>query len=115
MIILKKYALRSLNQYGLKKKNLLIDNAIYSSLNKILTALNNKSNAKGILCDIEKAFDYVNHNILLHKLEIYGITGTSKNLYSQYLRDRYQHVNLKDNSTHYNLVSNWSKIQHGVP
>jgi hypothetical protein len=24
-------------------------------------------------------------------------------------------VNLKDNSTHYNLVSNWSKIQHGVP
>jgi hypothetical protein len=28
---------------------------------------------------------------------------------------RYQHVNLKDNSAHYNLGTNWSKIQHGVP
>jgi hypothetical protein len=64
---------------------------------------------------LEKAFDCVNHNILLHKLEIYGITGTSKNLYSQYLSDRYQHVILKENLTHCNLVSNWSKIQHGVP
>jgi hypothetical protein len=32
-----------------------------------------------------------------------------------HLRDRYQRVNLKDNSTYYKLVSNWSKIQHGVP
>jgi hypothetical protein len=29
--------------------------------------------------------------------------------------DRYQHVFLKDNLTHYNLVSNWSEIRHGVP
>jgi hypothetical protein len=94
---------------------LSIDNAVYSLSNEILTALNNKSKAKRIFCDIEKAFSCVNHNILLHKLEIYGITGTSKNLYYQYLRDKYQRVNLKDNSTHYNLVSNWSKIQHGVP
>jgi hypothetical protein len=38
---------------------------------KILININNKSKAKGIFCDIEKAFDCVNHNILLHKLEIY--------------------------------------------
>jgi hypothetical protein len=107
---LKKYAILGLNQYGFLK-NLSIDNAIYSLLNKILTVLNNKSIAKGIFCDTEKAFDCINHNILLHKLEIYGITRTSQNLYSQYLRDRYQCVNLKDNSSHYNLVSNWSKIQ----
>jgi hypothetical protein len=37
--------------------------------------LNNKLKVKGIFCGIEKAFDCVNHNILLHKMEIYGITG----------------------------------------
>jgi hypothetical protein len=91
---LKKYGILSPNQYGFQK-NLLIDNAIYSLLNKILTALNNKSKAKGTFCDTEKAFDYANHNILLHKLEIYRITGTSKNLYFQYIRDKYQLVNLE--------------------
>ena len=29
----------------------------------------------GIFCDVQKAFNRVNHNILLTKLEFYGITG----------------------------------------
>jgi 2-phospho-L-lactate guanylyltransferase (CobY/MobA/RfbA family) len=48
---------------------LYTDNAIYALLNDVLTALNNKSKVKGIFCDTEKAFDCVNHDILLHKLE----------------------------------------------
>jgi hypothetical protein len=94
---LKKHAIISPNQYSFQK-NLSIDNAIYSVVNTILSALNNKSKAKGRFCDIEKAFDCVNHNILLHKLEIYGIRGNSKNLYTPYSRDRYQRVILKENS-----------------
>jgi hypothetical protein len=76
---LKKYAILSPNQYGFQK-NLSIDNAVYSLLNKILTALNNKSKAKGIFYDIEKAFDCVNHNILHHKLESYGINRNIQKL-----------------------------------
>jgi hypothetical protein len=75
------------NHYGFQEK-LSTDTAVYTLLNAILTTLNNKSKGKGLFCDVEKAFDCVNHNILLRKLEIYGITGTSKNLYSQYLKDR---------------------------
>jgi hypothetical protein len=63
---------------------------------------------------VEKAFDCVNHNILLHKLEIYGITDVSKKLYSQYLMDRYQHVNLEDRLTPISITFNWSKTQQGV-
>jgi hypothetical protein len=84
----KKFMILSLNQHAFQE-NLSIDNVVY-----------NKSKAKGLFRDIEKAFDCVNHNILLHKLEVYGITGISKNLYSQYLTDIYQQVILKDNSTH---------------
>jgi hypothetical protein len=83
----------------------LIDNAVYSLLNKILTALNNKAKANGIFLILRKLL-IVSTTSFLDELEIYTIAGISKNLYSQYLRDRYQRVFLTDNLTHCNLVSN---------
>jgi hypothetical protein len=77
--------------------------------------LNNKLKVKGIFYDIEKAFDFVNHNILLHKMEIYGITGIPKKLFTHYLKDRYQRVSLKDNAILPNVESKWSKTLDGVP
>jgi hypothetical protein len=43
----------------------------------------------GIFCDLTKAFDSVNHEILLAKLEFYGIQGTFYKLIASYLNDRY--------------------------
>jgi hypothetical protein len=41
----------------------------------MLLGMNNKLTVGGIFCDLEKAFECVNHNILLSKLEFYGIVG----------------------------------------
>jgi hypothetical protein len=60
-----------------------------------------------------KAFDCVNYNILLTKLEFYGITGLTLKLIKSYLNDRYQKVVL--NNHLYNSSSNNGKITHGVP
>jgi hypothetical protein len=69
---------------------------------------------RGIFCDLTKAFDYVNHNILLSKLELYGIIGKAKNIIKSYLNDRYQRVRIKNTYSN-NYFSEWEKVKQGVP
>jgi len=49
--------------------------ASYKLIDDIVYAFNNKLMVGGIFCNIQNAFNCVNHNILLTKLESYGITG----------------------------------------
>jgi hypothetical protein len=73
-------------QYGFRN-NSSTEIASYNLINNILRALNSKMWVGGIFCDLTKAFDYANHNILLSKLEFYGITGRANNLIKSYLSD----------------------------
>jgi hypothetical protein len=66
-------------------------------------------------CDLEKAIDCVNHDILLSKLKFYGVIGKAYSLIKSYLQDRHKSVILKDNYSNYTTYSNWGKIQQGVP
>jgi hypothetical protein len=54
--------------------NSITDRAIYKLTNEILKALNNKSMIGGIFCNLKEAFDCVNHEMLLSKLEHCGVT-----------------------------------------
>jgi hypothetical protein len=57
-----------------------------------LEALNNQKIVGGMFCDLKKAFDSVNHKVLLSKLQFYGIRGKFHDLITSYLSDRYQRV-----------------------
>jgi hypothetical protein len=65
------------------------DNAIYKLTTDILKSMNNKNLVGGIFCDLEKAFDCVDHDILLSKLKFCGIIGNEYALYESYLSNRY--------------------------
>ena len=72
-------------------------------------SLSDKKLVGGIFFDLEKAFDSVNHKILLAKMEYYSIRGVMFNLIKSYLEDRYQRVKFD------NKFSNWDKTDRGVP
>jgi exonuclease III len=90
------------------------ETASFNLINNILDAFNNNMQVGGIFCDLTKAFDCVNHNVLLSKMEFYGITGKANNLVKSYLSDRYQRVLITSNHYHKHF-SEWDKIKHGVP
>ena len=100
-------------QYGFRN-NSSTESASFNLINNILDALNNNMLVGGIFCDLTKAFDNVNHNVLLSKLEFYGITGKANNLIKSYLSDRYQRVLIKNNCSN-RCYSEWGKIKQGVP
>jgi len=62
----------------------------------------------GIFLDFAKAFDTVNHEILLNKLQQYGIRGVPLDWFTSYLENRKQYVELK-------VKSNLQQIICGVP
>jgi hypothetical protein len=70
--------------------------------------MNNKLLVGGIFCDLEKAFDCVNHDILLSKLKYYGISDKDFRLYQAYLDNRYCRTAIYNDSENGNKVSNWA-------
>ena len=96
------------HQYGFRK-NYSTEHAILSITEKIKTNLDNKTFSCGVFVDLEKAFDTVNHQILLAKLKYIGIDSTSHKWLTSYLSNRSQCVSVNGNS------SSFSKINCGVP
>jgi retron-type reverse transcriptase len=80
-----------------------------SILNEIRQNLDSNSFSCGVFVDLEKAFDTVNHKILLKKLEHYGIRSIANNWFDSYLSGRKQFVNLGG------INSNNLPITCGVP
>jgi hypothetical protein len=99
-------------QFGFRSKS-STDLASYKLINDVLTSLNNKLLVGDVFCDLQKAFDCVDRDILLSKLNWYGISGKEYKLLLSYLKNRYHRVIITNKSIRY--YSKWEPIRYGIP
>ena len=91
-------------QYGFRKKY-STDHAILSIVEEIRQNLDNGIFSCGVFVDLEKAFDTVNHNNLLAKLEHYGVRSVTNDWFRSYLSNRKQMVDLGNNTSSFKNVT----------
>ena len=96
------------NQFGFRK-NHSTTHALIDLTENIRKAIDNNQFACGIFIDLQKAFDTVDHTILLKKLEHYGIRGVANDWFRSYLTNRKQYVSILGSE------SQPSIIEFGVP
>ena len=103
-----KHKLLSEHQYGFRP-NRSTSMAVIDLVEQITTATNNKQYTVGVFIDLSKAFDTIHHEILLKKLEIYGVRGKANEWLKSYLSNRLQYVHMNGTD------SNKEEITYGVP
>ena len=65
-------------------------------LDKVINSLSKKDHIIALFMDLSKAFDTIDHNILLHKLYNYGIRGIVWSWIKSYISNRQQYVSIDD-------------------
>lgn len=95
-------------QFGFRSKH-STSLALIDLIDKISQAIDNNEFTIGIFLDLSKAFDTVNHNILLKKMEFYGVRGLPLSWMQSYLQNRYQYIDFQG------TISDYLPISCGVP
>lgn len=107
-----KYSLFSKNQHGFRR-NKSTKTATFEVYQELLEHLNNNMISISVFLDLSKAFDCVNHKLLLYKLQHWGIRGNTLNLLKSYLEDR--EIIVQINSSNGIALSSAKHITEGVP
>ena len=105
---IEKYNILSPNQFGFQQGK-STTNAIVTFTEYIYNSLNKGNHDISLFIDLKKAFDTINHNILLQKLHHYGFRGIALQWLKSYLENRIQCVKIG------NSLSNQTEINIGVP
>ena len=90
-------------QFGFRKKHSM-EHALLSIVEEIRKNLDNGIFTCGVFIDLEKAFDTVNHKILLSKLDHYGIRDNALKCLTSYLTNRKQFVKLNGSQSKYGNI-----------
>uniref|UniRef100_A0A1Y1LAR2 Reverse transcriptase domain-containing protein n=1 Tax=Photinus pyralis TaxID=7054 RepID=A0A1Y1LAR2_PHOPY len=105
------------NQYGFQQnKNTSV--AIWNFMENIVKAMAEKQFVLGIFCDLSKAFDCVDHNIMLEKLSNCGIRGIAASWFQSYLCNRQQFTEittLSEEGIFHKMHSDKNFVRRGVP
>ena len=96
------------NQYGFRKRH-STELAALELVDRILNAIDKKEIPLTIFIDLSKAFDTIDHSILIQKLNYYGIRDKEGELFISYLNNRKQSISLD------NTYSSFLSVKMGLP
>jgi hypothetical protein len=113
----KMHNILSQNQHGFWE-NMSTETACQNFVESIQKKLDNGQHVIWIFFDLSKAYDVINHEILLERLDHYGIRWKTKLWLESYLSYRSQYVEIAAKSEdicNQNYKSTCKAIKHGVP
>ena len=99
-----KHNLLYAKQYGFIR-NSSTSHALYDHYNFIESNLERNNKVASLFLDLKKAFDLVDHKILLNKLKYYGFRGTSSRLIESYLKDRMLSTRIDNELSEINIIN----------
>ena len=102
------------SQYGFRKKH-SCEHAIQELLGTILKGFENNEYTCAVFLDLSKAFDSLEHEILIEKLTRYGVRGVALEWYKSYLSNRCLKVKCLAGEPSEHCTSDTYNITHGVP
>ena len=91
------------------RKGYCTQHALTSLIEKWRCMLDKKGFAGAMLMDLSKAFDTIDHNLLIAKLNAYGFTKSALRLIKSYLTNRWQRTKINTS------FSSWTELLLGVP
>ena len=103
-----KHKILSSTQFGFRPKMSCV-HAIATVTEYIRNEIDKKSTGQACFIDLSKAFDTIDHKILLKKLEAYGFRGKVLKLLENYLQNRLQYINING------MSSSEKSIKCGIP
>ena len=102
------------SQYGFRSRHSCED-AINELISNVVKANSEKKYTISIFLDLSKAFDTLSHELLLTKMELYGIRGTALTWFTDYLADRSLRAKCIDNTTNKQIYSSQYPVKVGTP
>ena len=79
--------------------------ALIEFVNNVSLALEEKKIVLGLSLDLSKAFDSIDHDIIIHKMYHYGFCGNVLNWFISYLSNRKQYVTIGNHNSQYNSLN----------
>ena len=104
---IEKFKILGENQFGFRNRRSTVD-ALVNVVENIRLEKEKGNNSTTVFLDLKKAFDTVNHSLLLKKLENFGFRGQVSSWFSSYLKSRTQCVILRNRISKKLIVKIWS-------